>query len=129
MLAEMDERHGGEVNVVTRSALLDFLRMVSNARGAADIAKLETDLSTIMGAGNDPIRTVDLTRSVLRFFLVVSQFEIRVRPKAHLTSRRSPAGESRDQAGTYVNLITSSPIRLLCTRRSGRRGPTKSGCT
>jgi len=47
--------------------------------------------------GGDLIRwTVDLTRSVLRFFLVVSQFEIRVRPKAHLTSRRSPPGKSRD---------------------------------
>src|SRR5262245_4125469 len=45
----------------------------------------------------DPIRwTFDLTRAVLRFFLVVSQCEIRVRPTAYLTSRRSPPGESRD---------------------------------
>jgi hypothetical protein len=33
------------------------------------------------------------------------------------------AGESRDQAGTYVNLIASSPKRSLVTRRSGGRGP------
>jgi hypothetical protein len=37
------------------------------------------------------------------------------------------SGESRDQAGTYVNLITSSPTRSLVTRRSGGRGPEKNG--
>ena len=34
---------------------------------------------------------------------------------------------SRHQAGTYVNLITSSPIRSLATRRSRGRGPEKNG--
>lgn len=42
--------HGGEVNVVTRSALLDLLRMVWNARGAAVTARLDIDLSMMMGA-------------------------------------------------------------------------------
>ncbi len=50
-----------------------------------------------------------------------------LRPKADLTRRRSPSGESCDQAGTYVNLITSSPIRSLVARRSGGRGPAKNG--
>ena len=49
------------------------------------------------------------------------------RPKADLTSRRRPSGESRDQAGTYVNLITSPPMRSLATRRSRGRGPAKNG--
>lgn len=33
----------------------------------------------------------------------------------------------RGYAGTYVNLITSLPMRSLATRRSGGRGPAKSG--
>lgn len=41
--------------------------------------------------------------------------------------RCDPSGELRDQAGTYVNLITSSPIKSLATRRSGGRGPAKNG--
>jgi hypothetical protein len=36
-------------------------------------------------------------------------------------------GQSRDQAGTYVNRITPSPINSLSTRRSGGRGPAKNG--
>jgi hypothetical protein len=51
----------------------------------------------------------------------------RRRPDADLTGRRSPFGELRDQAGTYVNLIASSPIGSLATRRSGGRGPAKKG--
>ena len=43
------------------------------------------------------------------------------------THWRDPSGELRDQAGTYVNLIASSPIRSLATRRSGGRGPAKNG--
>jgi hypothetical protein len=35
-------------------------------------------------------------------------------------------GALRDQAGTYVNLIASSPIKSLATRRSGGRGPAKN---
>ena len=38
----------------------------------------------------------------------------------------SPAERPRDQAGTYVNLITFSPIRSLATRRSGDGGPVSS---
>jgi hypothetical protein len=41
--------------------------------------------------------------------------------------RQSRSGKSRDQAGTYVNLITPSPRRSLATRRSGGRGPAKNG--
>jgi hypothetical protein len=51
----------------------------------------------------------------------------RARPNAALRCRRSPSGESRDQAGTYVNLITSSSTRSLATRRSRGRGPAKNG--
>jgi hypothetical protein len=32
--------HGGEVNAGTRSALLELVRMVWNARGAVDIARI-----------------------------------------------------------------------------------------
>lgn len=38
-----------------------------------------------------------------------------------------PSDDLRDQAGTYVNLIASSPIKSLDTRRSGGRGPAKNG--
>jgi hypothetical protein len=41
------------------------------------------------------------------------------------SSRRFPSGESRDYAGTYANLITSSSTRSLAIRRSGGRGPAK----
>src|SRR3982074_3796417 len=39
----------------------------------------------------------------------------------------SSPGERHDHAGTYVNLMTSSPMRSLATRRSGGRGPAKNG--
>jgi hypothetical protein len=42
--------HGGEVSVGTRSALLELVRMVWNARGAVDIATIDVDLSSMMGA-------------------------------------------------------------------------------
>jgi hypothetical protein len=48
-------------------------------------------------------------------------------PKADLTGRCSPSGESRDQAGTYVSLTVSSPTGSVETRRSGGRGPAKNG--
>ena len=41
--------------------------------------------------------------------------------------RRPCRPQSRDEAGTYVNLTASSPIRSLATRRSGGRGPAKKG--
>jgi hypothetical protein len=44
-----------------------------------------------------------------------------------LTRWCDPSGELRDQAGTYVNLIASSPTKSLATRRSGGRGPAKNG--
>src|SRR5829696_8474288 len=48
-------------------------------------------------------------------------------PEVDLTRRRDPLGELCDQAGTYVSLIASSPIRSLAARRSGGRGPAKNG--
>jgi hypothetical protein len=42
-------------------------------------------------------------------------------------AERAGASGPRDQAGTYVNLITFSPIGSLATRRSGDGGLAKNG--
>ena len=59
--------------------------------------------------------------------------QIQDRREVELAAAAAPDDElgriadPRDQAGTYVNLITSSPMRSLATRRSRGRGPVKNG--
>jgi len=52
--------------------------------------------------------------------------EIKSGLPSHEKIQGPKAGLLRDQAGTYVNRITSAPIRSLATRRSGGRGPAKN---
>ena len=51
-----------------------------------------------------------------------SLLQLRLTSLHHRPELKSPKPELRDWAGTYVNLITSSPITSLATRRSGGRG-------
>ena len=57
----------------------------------------------------------------------IAQFEIRVSTQNEPDESAQAVGQVAHQAGTYVNLTKSPPMRSLDTRRSRGRGPAKNG--